>query len=328
MALQYRMSTEADEPALIRLWSEHGGWDRVDAEAWAHRLLRPPLGGAAIVVATDADSGEIQGQFAFIPSLVRVGAREVPALRPFAPIMHKDYRGSFLGTIVNPLQHPVVAMYRHGAEALRQRGFGLVYMMPDPSWALLFRLFPSFRCGKFPLWSRPLPLPAPLPLGPGCTVSRLQPSGERVDRLWRSASQLHGATVVRDSRVLPWKIGSGDYEVLGVERAGELVGLVASRHKGERQWLIFDLLAADGEDALQATLSAACNLAHQRSVEADPGRPITKVAVLATPVLEAAVRGLGFARDAYDFYFAVQVLDPSLPRDDVAPARWYVSAND
>jgi hypothetical protein len=328
MALVCRLHTQEDEPALIRFWSDHSGWDRVDAETWAHRLLRPPMGRAAIVVATEPDTGEVRGQFAFIPSLVSVGDREVTALRPFAPIVHKEQRGSFLSLAMNPLQHPVVAMYRHGVEALRARGDGLVYMMPDPNWARLFRLFPAMRCGSFPLWSRPLPLPAPLPLGFGYEAGPIVPRGDRVDRLWQAARRSHGCSVVRDSRSLPWKIGSGDYEILGVERNGELVGLVASRQKGERQWLICDLIAADTAASLRAVLVAACNLGHERSLAAEPANPITKVAVLVTPVLEPAVRELGFKRDAYDFHLVVQPLDPSLSKDEIMPARWYLSPND
>jgi hypothetical protein len=219
-------------------------------------------------------------------------------------------------------------MYRHGVEALRERGDGLIYMMPDPNWAPLFRLFPAMLCDKFPLWSRPLPLEAPFPLGPGYTAGPVVPSGERVDRLWRNAARLYRCSVVRDSRSLPWKIGSGDYEVLGVDRDGKLVGLVASRHKGDRQWLICDLLAADAGGALQATLAAACNLGQERSLTKGPGEPITKIAVLATPAFMPILRDLHFTRDAYDFYFVVQALDSSLSKKEISPAEWYLSPND
>src|SRR4051794_24380660 len=108
MPLRYRMHTRGDEQALIKLWSEHSGWDQVDAESWAHRLLRPPLGEAAIVVATD-HADEIVGQFAFIPVIITIDGREVNALRPFAPILHKDTRNISWST--NPLKHPIAQMY-------------------------------------------------------------------------------------------------------------------------------------------------------------------------------------------------------------------------
>ena len=106
------------------------------------------------------------------------------------------------------------------------------------------------------------------------------------------------------------------------------MGLVASREKGDRQWLICDLLAADDGPALRATLAAAANVAHEESVARSGANELRKVAVLATSVMEPVVRSLGFMRDEYDFPLVVHVLDKSLPADDVRPERWYVSAND
>jgi hypothetical protein len=328
MRLAYRTHTRDDEPALIRLWSEETGWDRVTAETWGHRLLRTPLGEAVIIVAADEETGRIVGQLNFIPSLVCVDGREVPAYRPFAPVLSKEARGSLAGFLVNPLRHPVVALYTHGVEALRARGCGLLYMVPDPGWVRLLRLFPSVQCGAFPLWSRPVPRDAPLPLGQGYAARPLAGWGERVDGLWRRAARLHGCQVVRDSRSLPWKTSHGAFEVLGVERGGELMGLVASQGKGDGQWLVCDLLAADAGPSLRATLAAVANLARERALAAPPDRPVSKVAVLTTAVLEPVARELGFTRDEYEFPLAVQVLDPALAKADVAPGRWYVSAND
>lgn len=328
MALDNRMSTEADEPALIQFWRDHGGWDQVTAEEWGHRLLRPPLGKAAVVVGTDPATGELRGQFAFIPSLIVIDGREVAAVRPFAPILHKEHRTSLLGIIANPFRHPILAMYKFGVEEMQRRGSGILYMVPDPSWIRLLKFFPRFQRGSFPLFSRPVPLAAPVPLGEGFTAAPHALSGERVDRLWARSARLHGCQVVRDSRSVPWKIGSGDYEVLGVERGGELVGLVASRQKGDRQWLVCDLLAADAGPCLRATLAAACNLAHERAVAAPPDWPIRKVAILSTPVLEPVIRELEFVRDQYDFHVLIEVLNPVVEKAEVAPERWYFSAND
>jgi hypothetical protein len=323
--LNYRMFTPADEPELIDLWSNSSGWDRVDAEAWAHRLIYPPLGAAEIVVAEDRDTDRIVGQFAYIPSLVSVDGQEVKALRPFAPILSEALR---TGRIPNPLTHPVIAMYRFGVSELRARGHGLIYMIPDPRWVLLFRFFPFLQTGQFPLWSLPLPLSSPFQLPNGFSTGELAGWDQRVDRLWAQARNLHGCSVVRDSRILPWKIGSGDYTVTQVERDGELVGLVASRHKGDRQWLICDLIAAEGGDSLRATLMAACNVGHDASRNAPPGDHIEKAAVLVTPPMRPALTEIGFQRDDYDFSLAVHILDKSLDKSLVSPERWYLSAND
>ena len=322
MALTYRMHTKEDELTLIQLWSEHSGWDQVDTETWAQRLLDPPLGEASIALATDTDTGKIVGQFAFIPSLIAVNGREVPAVRPFAPIVTKAGRGFLSGA------HPIVEMYWQGVKALQARGAGLLYMVPDPRWLRFFRMFPFLTCGSFPLWSLPLPLAAPLPLDDGYRMEPLEDWDERVDDLWYKASRLHSCLVVRNSRTLPWKIGRGDYTITAVERQGEMVGLVASQQKGDRQWLVCDLLAADANDSLRNTLMAVANVAHTEAIIRDRNNPIIKVAVLATPIMEPVVSSLGFVRDAYDFPIVVHILDSTISKENVAPAQWYVSAND
>ena len=221
-------------------------------------------------------------------------------------------------------------MYNYAVKALRARGDGLIYMVPDPRWLRLFKMFPFLRCGSFPLWQLPLPLGGPLPQGDGYSASRLTSFDDpRIDGLWERARRLHHCLVVRDTRTLPWKLGEPGYEVVGVECGGELVGLAAGRRRGDRQWLLCDVVTADAGDAMRETILAAVNVAHERALEAvATAKPIRKVAVLATPLLEPALRSLGFLRDAYDFPLVVHVLDRSLTRRDIDPARWYVSAND
>jgi hypothetical protein len=328
MALVYRMHVKEDEPALIKLWSEETGWDQVDAEAWGNRFLRTPLGPGRFAVTEDTATHEILAQFAFIPSLVSVDGREISAYRPFAPIILKAARGLFLTP--NFFEHPAVRMYREAVQALRNAGAQILYSVPDPQWLRLFGMAPAptLQCTTFPLWSLKLPLPGALPLHSSYTVGPGELCGERVDKLWRRAAELHGCLVVRDSRGLPWKVGNGDYSLMGVKRDGDLIGLVASRPKGDSQWLICDLLTADAGDSLLATLTAVCNLAHSHSLAAGPENPIRKVAVLATSVLEPVLQRLGFASDNYDFPLMVHALDTSVCKEHVAPTRWYVSAND
>jgi hypothetical protein len=328
MAIAYRMHTKADEPALIKLWSEHGGWDRLESEAWDTRLLRTPAGDSTLVIAEDTKTGKIAGQVAFLASLAVVDGREVTAARPFTPIFAKELRGGFL--TLNPREHPVARMYRHGLEALGKSGVSLAYALPAPFWARLYRMMPiaGVQVGSFPLWSLPLPLRAPFDLGPGYVAAPLEQFDDRVNRLWSSASRQYGCMVVRDARSLPFKAAQVGFQTLGIEREGELVGLVASGRRGDRQWLIGDLLAIDGNEALRATLAAVSNLAHSVALTASPEEPIRKVALLTTSLLEPVARGLGFVRDNYDFPLVVNRLDSSLPESSVAPERWYVSPND
>lgn len=325
MGLSYRLVREEDFPGVQRLWKEEAGWGTFAEQMWQRYVVEAPFGGISGTVATDDDTGRIVGQFAFVPSLVSVNGREVRAFRPGAPVVARTLRFRS----ANPFSHPVVAMYKFAVKALRARGDGLIYMVPDPRWARLFKLFPFLQTGSFPLWRLALPNAGPLALGEGFTAAPLGEWDERVDRLWAAWRRLHGCMVVRDSRTLPWKLAEAEHEILAVERGGELVGVTASRRrKNEEQWLVCDLMAADCGDSLRAALAATANLARDRAHESlATDKPIRKMTVLATPSMEAAVRGLGFVRDEYDFPLVVHVLDPSL-KSDVHPSRWFVSAND
>lgn len=326
MGIKLRLFREDDLPALQRLWQEETDWGTIAEALWRRLVIdAPEWSRISGTVATD-DSGAIVGQFAFVPALISIDGREVRAFRPGAPIVSRSLRFRS----ANPFRHPAVRMYNYAVKALRARGDGLIYMVPDPRWRRLFKMFPFLRCGSFPLWQLPLPLDRPLPSGDGFTASRLSSlDDERIDRLWERAKNLYGCQVVRDARTLAWKLGEPGYQVVGVEKGGELVGLAAGRPKGDRQWLLCDVVTADAGDAMRETLVAAANVANEHVVaNPDAPKPIRKIGVLATPLMEPALRALGFQRDAYDFPLIVHVLDPALTKHDIDPARWYVSAND
>lgn len=330
MKLQFRLVRDGDLPGIQRLWQEETNWGALAEAMWERVMAESAgLGGISGAVAV-GESGAIVGQFAFLPSLVWVGGREVRAFRPGAPIVSRTLRFRS----ANPFRHPAVRMYNFAVKALRAQGDGLIYMIPDPRWLRLFKMFPFLRCGSFPLWQLPLPLDRPLPVGKGYSALRFDSlDAEAIDRLWERARGLYDCQVVRDSRTLPWKLSEPGYEVVGVERGGELVGLASGRPKGDRQWLLCDVIAVDAGEALRETVVAAVNLADERAraLALDPSnqaRPIRKVGVLATPLMQPALGALGFSRDAYDFPLVIHTLDPSLTKHDLNPARWYVSAND
>jgi hypothetical protein len=53
-----------------------------------------------------------------------------------------------------------------------------------------------------------------------------------------------------------------------------------------------------------------------------------KVSILATPMIEKMVSKMGFEKNKYKFSLAVHVLGKMLPKKELKPERWYVSAND
>jgi hypothetical protein len=330
MSYIYRMSTKDDQAALIRLWSEHSGWGEITPDTWAQLFLGGPFGPAWVAVMQESESGEIVGQTAFLPRLVCVKGRRVSAARLYALILARSVRGHRFGAL-NPLAHPLVAMLRCATAALKAEGIGLIFTLPNPNLMQIFRAL-SFFESSFPLWSLPLPLGQPLPLPAGYTVGPLRAWDERVDRLWARASGLYDCLVVRDARVLAHKARDDDYTVTAVECGGELVGLAETVQAKVGFQVIFGVLTADAGAALEATLKAACNTAHAAAVNTPTDAPrqkrVPKVGVLATPLAQPVLQRLGFERDYYDFWLTLTVLDSGVDESDVAPEKWYVSAND
>ncbi len=326
MKIVYRLHTPEDEPELFRLWSEHSGWDAPGIETWKRRLLNSPFGETPIAVAVEPESGHILAQLVFIPYLLIAGDREVKALRPFAPIIAHTARTTL--SRLTPKATLPLQLYLRAIKELRRRGYGLIYTMPDPRWRRFLSIIPDFQVATFPLWSLRLPLQSTFSLATGFTAAEAHPADPRVNELWRKSKRQYPCSVVRDSRFWSWKPGLYGYRILAVERNGELMGLVGSLHKGERQWLVCDILAADSKASLKATLCAACNLAHSQAIVADSPGSLEKVAVLVTPLMEPVIKDLGFYRDDYDFSLFTHTLDRTLAKEDVDPARWYVCATD
>lgn len=327
MGLEYRFRTTADDDQLLQLWCECSGWDQLDMSTWRHRFLETPLGEAKIVVVED--NNRIIGQHVFFPGLVRVGNRIVNAVRPFAPIVRPEYRGSIAVLVTKPLSHPVVASFNYGANELGKGDADVLFMTPDPMWARLMKVMPSMQLNWFPLYSLPLP-PGTQPVMPDGFTTRLLTNwdDERIDQLEEKSATHYECSLLRNRKGLPWKLSHQQYEVQLIERDDDLVGLVASLQKGDRQWLICDTLVADMQDSLTATLTAVVNLAHDKSVVADDESPITKTSILATEPMKPVLKQLGFTKEKYRFPFVVKALNDRVSKDEIAPHKWYGAAND
>ena len=132
MGYEYTFYERADAPELTRLWADQTDWGESMLGRLNDWFARAPFGPPHIVVATDADTGNIVGQFRFMPTRVLVDGREVPAVRPFGTIVSPEMRTAL--TITNPLSYPPVAMYLRAKEEVANRGAVLVHMVPDPRW--------------------------------------------------------------------------------------------------------------------------------------------------------------------------------------------------
>lgn len=323
MEIRYRPHRPDDFPQIRRIWQEASGWGAMTEAFWRRHVVDAPDGGPFICLATDADD-VVLGGIAFQRRRFWLDGQPVRAARPLAPIVSDALRKRVFS--INPVDHPVVQMTRFTERFLREEGFALSYMLPDPHWRLLFRMMPRIVSSTFPLWSRPLPLPAPLPLPGGHTAEPFDDFGAPLDALWDRAKGRIACGRMRDSAGMRAHAGPDEYDLVGVRRDGEWVGLVAARQKGDRQWLVCDLLAVD-DAAQHAALAAAVNRADALARSGEAG-PLGKVALLVAPMLADTVSALGFARDRYDFTLVVRVLDDRIARASVDASRWYLSANE
>lgn len=313
------MNTPADKAELVQLWTDFAEWDQIDEKTWSHRFDK-----AVIAMAIDKATDKIVGQAIFIPTPVWINGREISAYRPFATFLIKEAR-SFQN--LNPLSHPMFKMYKMAINLLKENGVGLIQMMPDPLWGRMLRLAPEFHIAKFPLWSLKLPLVDGFKISAEYSVVEIQPDDVRLNQLWEKSAILYGTSAIRNAEVLTWKTSHFPHFYCGIERSGELVGFVASRHKNrDRQWIICDIIAADAE-ALKVTILAACHQANEFKRN-NPAENVDKVAILTTEMILPIVQKAGFYKDSYNFIFVVQRLDDSLKMDEIAPAKWYVAAND
>ncbi len=324
--IDYRPFAASDLPELQALWIAETDWGPLTPAMWQRFVLDAPLGAPAGVVAVERSSGHIVGQFPFTRALVQIDGHVHRAFRPSALIMSKRISGML--NMINPFGHPVYELYRHDLAEIASEGSGLVYMIPDPRWKRFLRLLPGLQTGKFPLYSRPLPLEVAPVLPEDVRLERVEQFDERVDALWRVASAQHRVSLVRDAAALRWKIGTGEWDVVGVARGGAMIGLAASRRWGDRQWLVGDIFAMDLDGALRATLTAVTLHADQKAREATPEKPLRKIALAVTAAMLPAVSAVGFQRDDYDFQLVVKSLGADVRPEAIAPERWYISAND
>jgi len=309
---------------LAPLWARATEWGELTAELIQHYAVEAPGGPASVVTA--AHGGELVGATFFVPVRVMMCGKEVKAHRPSAFLLDPSAR---LGMIqVDPARHPVMGMYFFAAEQFRNLGDALLVTIPNPRWARVLKLIPGMHYTMFPLMSLELPLREPLPWNDAYHAQTLSTFDSRIDELGRHVAKQYNCTILRDARYIEWKTERGDPVITAIERNGDLVGLVASRKRGDRQWMICDLLAVDSDEALTMTLIAAMQVAHERARADKSPEPLRKVGILGTALIMPVLEQLGFRRDQYDFPLAVHPLASSISREDVAPERWYVSADD
>ncbi len=89
-------------------------------------------------------------------------------------------------------------------------------------------------------------------------------------------------------------------------------------------------MLAEDKEALKLTLQVTIAKAYSLRLSLPENEQPTceKVSILATPLIQNVVEGLGFEKNKYKFSLAVHVLSKELSKKEVKPENWYVSAND
>jgi hypothetical protein len=321
--LKYRLATEADVPALNRLWADDAGWGGLSLAQWHDWYVNTPHGPCTVGVGEQED-GRIVSQMAFTPVRVLVDGVERKALRLSAPIVSTSLRRS-----MRDLSHPVVQMYLTAVQAAVADGVELVYSLPDRAWLGFFRWarrvqpdITTFQTQAFTC--RAISLAAGAPAGQTMfSAGEFERFDGEFDAFWsRVRDSAAQPMVVRNASWLAYKLGGATVRVAMRDETGTLVGYAAVR---EKDGLLLDALSADPahyEPLLQRTCST---LAAARAA----GRPLpAELHVMNTPTLGPALDALGASAADFTFAMIVAAMPGGPPVDDVAPARWLVCGGD
>jgi len=326
MDIRFRMAKPEDDATLIHFWRENGGWDELDQAAWDHRFNKAPMGKARIVIAQHPETEELVGQLAFFPIKVTVNDMEGLGYRGFAVIIKKE-REHFKGIL--GMKNITVGMNLYAADIFKEEGATLIYHLPDPRWARWFNLLSHMRGASFPLYTFPIDEISKLEIKENYSSDTIPPSSDAIDNVWNNNQQMVKNSIVRDKKVLPWKISHGPFLYLGITKNEQLMGWATFiKREHSRQFLIGDIIAMD-TTSLKHLLIAVCK-AVCKELENDPEAKtkIDKVSILGASWMLETLEGLGFKKNKYRFPFFIQQLDEKIDKKTIGPKNWFVCAND
>ena len=332
MQITYRNYYESDVEGIIRFWNENSGWETdLDLKKFNVRFCSSHVAKPIIMLAIDDDINEIVGLCSFIPLGVTINHVDKKCYRPLGAIFKESFRQKFGLTSFLTGKHPIIQLCYHGAEKAKESDAALIYLIPDPRWGKILSVMPC-ETRQFPLWSYNLAIAKPFELGSEISIGKIDPSDPGIDLLWQQSPKTDLCTLTKDAPFYHLKVcaSQGRYKLWGVRSGNQLIGVFTlDKKEGSRQWLICDLLASDHHEILLIIIKAACNTIHGEFLQLNnkSDQPY-KAAILATQLIEQKVKTLGFFKDNYNFVFAVHRLNGEFTKKEVAPERWYISAND
>ncbi|HXQ72081.1 MAG TPA: hypothetical protein VN844_16415 [Pyrinomonadaceae bacterium] len=324
--LTYRLFEDDDLPGLLRLWEE-AGWGTLSPEQWREWFVDGPQGPTIVTVGID-ERGDVAAQEVFAPSLAVVGGREVRALRFSAPIVREGLRGGSL----RDGAHPVFGLFKAAETAAAERGFSVVYSLPEHGWLPIFRVATRYGISPFneavysctalqveAAHKREIELAAREFVAHSVTEF-----SEEYEQLWREATETFpiDCGVVRNAAWLRFR-NSGRLAVEVRERtSGRLVGYSATKNQ---TGLLADLLAREPGE-LKNVIAATLRWLYDERSALPPA--LTHLKVMRTPTVAPAIDALGFAPIDYRFGFTCKAFNGAFTLEDVAPERWYILPGD
>lgn len=318
--LAYRPFRDGDLPGVLRLWEEESGWGAISEERWRKWFVDRPDGPALVMVAESGD-GEVAGQLVLAPTRVRLDGEDVEAVRVGAPIVDRARRRR---SVRHP-EHPATRLYRAGAQAAAERGFRLLYAVPEHGWLPFFRWLGGFAEADLACRS--------VDAAPARTVAaelagglRAAPGdgfGAEYDALWEQAAAALPVRcgLQRDAARLRYRIGGHLVLEAREQMGGALAGYAAVNR---RTGLLVDVLARTAGETTAVVAAALGWLGEAAEGEA----AVRALKAMETPVLRPALDALGFVPVDYRFAFVCTALDPSLAADRIHPERWYLAPGD
>ena len=325
-ALHYRVSRAEDIPVLLDLWSQHSGWGTITAEDWRSWYEFAPHGPALVVVGADQDETP-RAMTVFMPCRLWVNGLDVAAVRVSAPIIHHDIRAMAMPK----RNEPATALFLEGRRFAAERGFAVMYALPDRRWVA--------RVARASKWMPGVPRQFAALDGMGIDVThagathagtrapmcRVDHFTDEYTSLWASASASYPITcgVVRSPEWLRYK-HDDDIVLETRDRKGGLRGFVAISAK---TGAITNMLSA-GPDDLPDVLRGAVAWMATAVASGDSAIP-QRVSAVVVPGTAAALRAAGFTPIDFQFGFVADTLDETVvPLSALDPASWYLTAGD
>lgn len=313
--MEYFEASESEYPELVGFWNRNAGWDQLTLETWSKRFLKTPEGPPAFIVGREI--GKLMGQLIYFPVRIELGEKTVKGCRPFAAVVDSSAQ-KLTGYKI------IVQLYNFGTKLMKDKGFALMVMLPDPRWKPIAR-FIDVSIATFPLFKKQILQENRDYPDNSYQIKAMDFDSVDLDNLWEEVKNHHPYMVSRDREMLQWKNSHRDYHITGVYEGDELAGVATYLEKApEKQIQICDVLYRHPTNR-KAVLETVSRFLEQE-YRNDPR--FGKMVILVTPILKEDLTAIGYIPDDYQFLFAIKRLDKRISKSALNITNWYLSAND